>query len=566
MAKGKFKIKTHKVPDEVFVVVINPWGDGRGNLSSVPHFDNIGAWFELMLKDQLRPGDPGVLTIYYQGTHRNLIVELHSYIDVISCLGEHDYSRFVNGIQVPGKSLIYEYNYEMFGDPAEKSWKTGVPDYPQIHPKFPVKVPYPPALPAPEYPPSDVRWAKMLSPEVLERIQERLRATTSSLSAATTPATQSYTSVTLDALRDPRRRQPPDFTRTASPKPQSDTQPIPNPTLDQFTPYEPPSHHPRHTRYPNVNNYNEETSQEYNRQQSSSTEEMSPRIKPEPRDNGIRAKKLDPYEEAEVSTQVLRTEDRVKLEPGQFTSLPMVKNEDSRDERTPDLRPSMTLQTPPPSSSRDYRYSIKNESIDTNVKKERTEDDYEPSKDLIKAFASLPPDVLKISDHSSSSKENTASVKNENLYEPSNELMKAFASLPPEALHTNQDLQNGDRPKESTASVKNENAYGLSKELTRDFSSTVSVKNEEQVYEPSNELMKAFASLPPETFQDNQPTAEIRYQERSDDRVDVKSEPCLAESHLASEDPRVLLKRSGGPSQMESEAPSKKIKMEPSRY
>ncbi|KAF9524959.1 hypothetical protein CPB83DRAFT_909491 [Crepidotus variabilis] len=170
-----FKVKQYKEPQEKFLVVVNPWG--IFNNFDQADFNHIGAWFEFMLQEK-HPGSR-LRAIYYQRTHKNIIVELPSEVkDVEPFLGAHHYQSFlVNAPLSTEVAIVYEYRYSTFGDPSDKNFVMGYPMYnnlESIPSTFPVKREYPPSFSAPA-PPLDVPYARPIPPEVNERKDARQR-------------------------------------------------------------------------------------------------------------------------------------------------------------------------------------------------------------------------------------------------------------------------------------------------------------------------------------------------------------------------------------------------------
>ncbi|KAF8867560.1 hypothetical protein BD779DRAFT_136831 [Infundibulicybe gibba] len=161
MAKGGKKgPKRYELPDEKFIVVVNPWGSPTNKL----FINNVGAWFEHMLYEDYP--NTQVEAIYTQGTHSNIVVELPAHVDISQYLGAHAYARFLAPPwnTSPHIAYMYEYNYESFDHPTRKGWKSSYPTYTSIPPNFPVKKEgYP--IPDPAPPPTrDVVYAKKPPP------------------------------------------------------------------------------------------------------------------------------------------------------------------------------------------------------------------------------------------------------------------------------------------------------------------------------------------------------------------------------------------------------------------
>jgi len=110
--KSKSKSKSQKLPEEKFLVVVDPW--------RYRHFiQDLGGWFEIMLRDEY-PGTR-VNMIYMQGSNHNAIVELPEHVDTRPLLGAHYHSIFLKppyNLSADGVSYIYEYNVQTYGHPA----------------------------------------------------------------------------------------------------------------------------------------------------------------------------------------------------------------------------------------------------------------------------------------------------------------------------------------------------------------------------------------------------------------------------------------------------------------
>ncbi|KAF8161575.1 hypothetical protein B0H34DRAFT_385155 [Crassisporium funariophilum] len=365
MVKSKskgFKVKEYKVPKEKFLVVVNAWGLSDNFLPS--DFNHIGAWFEIMLQDNY-PGTR-VNAIFYQRTHKNIIVELPSNVDITRYLGAHHYSKFLRyPPNDPRIAYLYEYRYSTFGNPGNKNWSDVSPTYQSIPSGIPIIYPYPSPLPAPN-PSSDVPYARSISADLHNQL---VLAQTLANIAADLPPLPAEPNLGQKSQRSP-------STPTSSLPKQivqsdRDARPTPAPTPDKgknrqvepptpaersdtssslFTPYVPPSHYSAIT--------------------GGSTSRHS-EINPPPN-----IKKMDPYEEAEVAEALLRSLSPVK-----------------RDEADEFLR-SFSL----PGTTREED----NELVDSPMSsKDPTngslvvdeEEDYKPSADLMELLNSLPPEA-----------------------------------------------------------------------------------------------------------------------------------------------------------------------------
>ncbi|EAU92051.1 hypothetical protein CC1G_06038 [Coprinopsis cinerea okayama7 len=267
MAKGGKKPKAYKPPQEKFVVVVNPWGYADNVQVAV---NQITAWFEVMLDNrhpQTRPH-----CIYYQKTHRNVIVELPPTVQIEYILGTHRYARFLDrGIHVgPDQAAhIYEYNYRRFNHPERTNWSAGYPSYSRRPPNFPIRTPYPPPELAPP-PPGHIHYAipPVFPPLPLFEPAEPQASTSSKPSPPKPPSPAP---------------------RTASPPPA-------NAVHSLFKPYEPPGHYRRPSTpppSPPQPSIVTESSTSDNAQPSAVTDKL---------------KKFDPFEEEEAALRFLRSE------------------------------------------------------------------------------------------------------------------------------------------------------------------------------------------------------------------------------------------------------------------
>ncbi|KAF5360963.1 hypothetical protein D9756_005162 [Leucocoprinus leucothites] len=102
MGKSKSKkgqLKRYSTPADRYLIITDPWG---GTPWQANFFNNVTAWFEIMLKPQ------------YPGS-RNVVVELPDYIDVTPLLGAHYWKEFLvppHCFNVADRaSYIYEFDY-----------------------------------------------------------------------------------------------------------------------------------------------------------------------------------------------------------------------------------------------------------------------------------------------------------------------------------------------------------------------------------------------------------------------------------------------------------------------
>ncbi|KAF9476854.1 hypothetical protein BDN70DRAFT_881844 [Pholiota conissans] len=375
--------KKKKVPPEKFLVVVNAWGMRLGTDFGASDFNNVGAWFEFMLRGDY-PG-VGIQSLYYQRTHRNIIVELPREVkDITNYLGRHFYSKFLTNSPLSEKYAdIYEYKYATHGDPGEKNWSIGYPAYKEIPKGIPLANPYPcPGTADP--PPIDVRdYAFPVPPVVYERRLERyaseLQAAVPILlnSSDATSASSPSSIIRADKGKERVVEMTPNQMAEAS--------------TSLYTPYTPPSHLTASLK----------GSTHHHAESSSQSSEPI-------------VKKMDPYEEEEMARQSLFS-----------TSSQTVKDE------ADDFLSSL-LGTRPK----------KEEHEESVLQPESNEDDYEPSTELLAMLGTLPPELIgddtDIPQHPQlkEEEESDIKVKPEPLdemipdYTPSEDLLEALSSLP----------------------------------------------------------------------------------------------------------------------------------------
>ncbi|RXW25708.1 hypothetical protein EST38_g169 [Candolleomyces aberdarensis] len=264
MGKKGFKVKTYEPPDEKFVVVVNAWGKTRDR----QQFANaVGAWFEVMLR-RIHPKQKlQVNCIYYQSTHDILIVELPSTVTSLSpFLGAHPYRSFLTTHPTSTEfTYVYEYNFRHFNHPENTNWHASAPSYRELPRTLPVKDPYPlpreiegigmlptppppmnakyaipVPVPVPLPPPSAPIQETRCSPAPAPPPRPSASSSGSSSTTSTLPREHGSDSRTLD----PRGRAP---SSTPAPAPPQPPPASPSTTDSLFTPYDPPSHHPAHS-------------------------------------------------------------------------------------------------------------------------------------------------------------------------------------------------------------------------------------------------------------------------------------------------------------------------------
>ncbi|KAF8181804.1 hypothetical protein BJ912DRAFT_605061 [Pholiota molesta] len=374
--------KKKKVAPEKFLVVVNPWGLSQRGDFSTSDVNNIGAWFEFMLRAD-HPG-VGIQAMYYQRTHRNIIVELPREVkDITNYLGRHYYSQFLTHSPLSEKYAdIYEYKYSLHGDPGEKNWSIGYPSYKEIPPGIPLANPYPCPGTA-GAPPIDVAdYAYPIPPLVYERRIERLASElqTKAAAAATANAHHSaFSSIPDSSLSSGSVK---NEAPSSSPLEKGKGKMIDPPSLpiipeSAFTQHYPPEHLTTKLRGPIID-------------RAEATSSI--------------VKKMDPYEEDELAAQSLAfTQRDIKDEAEDFLFSLIGQPKEEEDEK-PRLSPDVG------------------------------EDDYEPSTELLAMFGTLPPglDTDPIPHDDDPNDEFDVKVKPEPMeeampdYQPSEELLETL--------------------------------------------------------------------------------------------------------------------------------------------
>ncbi|TEB37952.1 hypothetical protein FA13DRAFT_713863 [Coprinellus micaceus] len=136
MGKGRKSFhKEYEPPEEQFVVVVDAWGQSEDRKV---YTNNVGAWFEIMLRRVYPREKPQIV--------QGLVPEYEVVKDIRPFLGVHPYATFLTTPGAVGSDkvvTIYEYNFRRFDHPERRNWKESCPCYREIHPKFPVRDPYP---------------------------------------------------------------------------------------------------------------------------------------------------------------------------------------------------------------------------------------------------------------------------------------------------------------------------------------------------------------------------------------------------------------------------------------
>ncbi|GLB37873.1 hypothetical protein LshimejAT787_0409240 [Lyophyllum shimeji] len=413
MAKSK-KVKKYKAPSSKYLVVVDPWGT-PGNAYFI---GNVAAWFELMLQDDYP--DEDVKTVFTQKTHKNVIVELSESVDVLPYLGAHHHARFLKAPHniTDDVSYIYEYDYETQNDPARRGWTANYPPPYDIK-IFPIIQPYPLPLPAPP-PPFHVAYAKR-PPNIVSRPAPNVvqNQPVGSANVSVPGNTQWLSSVPSQTTEDAR--------------------PEAAVNLKKRDPYDEADEAERvlrgRTSPPSTSTKREDERQHVERPGVKDEEPVTRRL---------------PISQREQEAITPGTDDEF------LDSIISVKKEEPGLHRIPVPEPrSKDLSTPGPS---DPGRVVKKESTDTALRTSgaplrsgNTEGDglqgqhYEPSADLLAAFASLRSEVPG----------QAPNAPNSDNYQPSADLLAAFASLQPRIL--SQPPNATDKtPKTRTPFVKNE--------------------------------------------------------------------------------------------------------------
>ncbi|KAF8805134.1 hypothetical protein BYT27DRAFT_7258250 [Phlegmacium glaucopus] len=355
MGKGKnkaFKLKEYKVPPEKYVVVVNAWGL-PDKLDMNTKMNEIAAWFELLLKNDYP--DARVREIFYQKTHRTIIVELPREVEIEKYLGAYHYSQFHKNIPPDNNpsrtAYLYEYHYAKFGHPGNKNWSGVIPPNHAIPAGLLqiMKDPFPRPHPAP-LPTSETPYARPVPAKIQCQLAIMRDVPLIASASDNTGEGRSMEEPPLPPLESPCAAQAPNVDSSSFDLP---------PTESLFTPYEPPSHYVAHV---------ESSKSRLNQQ-----EQVSPEL--------LQVKKMDPYEEEEVERALLRSLSPVKKDESNEavdflnSFLPNIKSE---EQPTPVF---------PYSMSREVSNAA------TLASDGDGDGDYEPSADLQELFNTLPTEL-----------------------------------------------------------------------------------------------------------------------------------------------------------------------------
>ncbi|KAG8220564.1 hypothetical protein J3R82DRAFT_3297 [Butyriboletus roseoflavus] len=334
------------IPEEIYVVVTNPWGMNANPRSRNPgDFNRIASWAQLILQ-QAGLGGGRVATIeciYSMGTRNEIILQFQEGTDIIPLLGEHRWANFAKGWNPndPRSTRVFIYNWRNNGDPANHNWTENFPN-PLPLDTVPVKSPYP--APSWTQPPSTLAnfVLPIPHPPILPPVPNHEHNPGQEQQSAILPPP----SVVTPSPAPPEQPDQPDFGEQAVAQDSVST--------NLFKPYEPPSQHASLARF-------------LDRQQARCDEALSSQASPPPPKF---IKKLDPYELEEDALSALRS-----LDPSQ---------EDMKDARNEDVK--LTL----PLSVKLEHPEVKTEDSDAqNTITSESGSRYQPSQALVDAFNSL---------------------------------------------------------------------------------------------------------------------------------------------------------------------------------
>ncbi|KAF9444114.1 hypothetical protein P691DRAFT_787144 [Macrolepiota fuliginosa MF-IS2] len=428
MGKSKSKKsqpKRYPTPTDKYLIVTDPWGGVP--LKTSDFFNNVTAWFEIMLKPKYPGARPSA--IFYQFTNKNIIVEIPDNIDVEPYLGTHYWSSFLlppHCYEVGARaSYIYEFETRFFPTPAAQGgWTAGYAQYTRIRPDFFVREPYPAPLPAQN---SSLAFARKLPPGRHAEVAQM--PPLPMLLPDPIPVPENTTLLSPDPGGPPPKDLSTDNQRNneARNKSRSPTRArsetlgaqVLDPrrryaTASRNTPHLQPYKPPSHLAEVKAHLANDTPSQP--------SDSMPP--PPLPASTNLRpANKMDPYEEEEAAAALLRSP-TASASPTRGLSVKSeveVKQELLPPDHTEEYMPSLALQEAfrslqtPTDDFDDLPDFIEDEEEEIRVKVEVQGGDYQPSTDWAQAFSSL---------------DQSGSGSSSDIYTPSESLLSALASLP----------------------------------------------------------------------------------------------------------------------------------------
>ncbi|KAI9456483.1 hypothetical protein HD554DRAFT_1846877 [Boletus coccyginus] len=136
------------IPNEIYVVVTNPWGMSSNPRSRGPDdYKRIAAWAKFALHQAGLSGGriPTVECIYGMGTRDEIIMQFAEGTDIVPLLGKHRWATFANQCLDPNdprSTCVFLYNWKNNGDPANHNWTENYPVALSLD-KVPAKSPYP---------------------------------------------------------------------------------------------------------------------------------------------------------------------------------------------------------------------------------------------------------------------------------------------------------------------------------------------------------------------------------------------------------------------------------------
>ncbi|KAJ7817053.1 hypothetical protein B0H14DRAFT_1389879 [Mycena olivaceomarginata] len=324
MPAKALKFKTYRIPEGRHCLIIqNPWpfDESVSNARKPQAYINaVVGWISIMIQDlcsvDIHHND---IQIFYQSTHRHLIVEIQSTalgsVDVL--LGAHHSSAFLTA-QYAGlgnlTSVIYEYNYMRFNSPEKTNWTNHTASYSSLPPEFPVKredIGYSYPTPLPTDSPKHA-LAKPLPGRLIVGHPDSIQQTPAPAADPPPPANQSG-GLAVDPHEGSsntviREQMTPLSERSPPPPPEANP-----PSEFAFTPYERPLNFP-------------------GRQTATNPSSSAPQ-QPEPAHT-----KRDPYEEEADALERLRDTTEI---PVAAASTPHIKSETVKTE---EYRPSVKME------------------------------------------------------------------------------------------------------------------------------------------------------------------------------------------------------------------------------